>query len=90
MGGQSQSAFSAGIMKVAYQYIQGVPTSSPAYPTCTTTNPPLCYDSKNEAGPVAAGSGGSVTSSYCHQEPAQAYQAGSTYAEKLTVSGLTR
>jgi hypothetical protein len=84
MGGQSQSAFSAGIMKIAYQYIQGS-----AYPTCTTTNPPLCYDSKNEPGPVAAGSGGSVTSAYCHQEPAQAYQAGPTYAEKLTVSGLT-
>ena len=49
------------------------------------TNPGLCYDSKNEAGPVAAGSGGTVTSSYCHQEPVQAYQAGSTYAEKLTV-----
>ena len=80
MGGQSQSAFSAGIMKVAYQYTQGSP-----YPTCTTTTPPLCYDSKNELGPVAAGSGGTTTSPYCHQEPAQAYQAGSTYAERLTV-----
>jgi len=71
MGGQSQSAFSAGIMKVAYQYSQG-----PAYG----------YDSQNEPGPVAAGSGGTATSAYCHQEPAQAYQAGSTYAERLPVS----
>jgi hypothetical protein len=77
-GGQSQIAFSAGILKIAYQYTQGIP-----YPTCTT-NPVLCYDSKNEPGPVAAGSGGAVTSSYCHNEPAQDYPAGSSYAEKLT------
>ena len=50
VGGQSQAAFSTGIMKIAYQ------GSSPG------------YDSKNEPGPVAEGSGGTVTSGYCHSE----------------------
>ena len=68
-GGQSQAAFSAGILKIAYQYSQG---------------PSYGYDSSNEPGPVAAGSGGTVTSAYCHQEPARAYQAGAGYAEQLT------
>jgi hypothetical protein len=72
VGGQSQSAFSAGILKIAYQYSQ-------AYPACATTNPPLCYDSQNEPG--LGGSGGT---NYCHNEPARAYPAGSSYAEKLT------
>ena len=71
-GGQSQIAFSAGILKIAYQYSQ-------AYPACATTNPPLCYDSQNEPG--LGGSGGT---NYCHNEPARAYPAGSSYAEKLT------
>jgi hypothetical protein len=67
MGGQSQSAFSAGIMKVAYQYSQGPGTGG--------------YDSSNEPG--LNGGGGT---NYCHQEPAQAYQAGATYAERLNVN----
>jgi len=68
--GQSQSAYSQGIMKVAYQGT---------------------FDSKNEAGPVAAGSGGSgtVAQGYCHQESVQSYPAPTGYAEKLTVSGLS-
>jgi hypothetical protein len=66
MGGQSQSAFSAGIVKVAYQ------GASPG------------YDSKNEPGPVAGGSGGTVTSGYCHSEPSQPYPAGASYSEELT------
>jgi hypothetical protein len=70
--GQSSSAFSSGLLKVAYQKI----TSSG-------------YDSKNEWGPVAGGSGGTTTSAYCHHEPLQAYPAASNYAEKLTVSGLS-
>ena len=74
MGGQSQSAFSAGIMKIAYQYSQG-------RIQLVTTNPPLCYDSKNEPGPWWQWGS---TSSYCHNEPAQDYPAGSSYAEKLT------
>ena len=71
MGGQSQSAFSAGIVKIAYQYSQGLTGG---------------YDSSNEPGPVAAGSGGTGGTGYCHQEPAQAYPAGATYAEKLAVN----
>ena len=71
VGGQSQSAFSAGIMKVAYQYSQ-----SAAYG----------YDSMNEWGPVTAGSGGTETSEYCHHEPEQPYQAPPTYAEKLAMN----
>jgi hypothetical protein len=73
--GQSGSAFSSGLLKVAYQRI---PPASSGY-----------YDSKNEPGPVAGGSGGTVTSAYCHLEPLQAYPAASNYAEKLTVSGLS-
>jgi len=66
IGGQSQSAFSAGIVKVAYQSSSGG------------------YDSKNEPGPVAAGSKGTVSAGYCHSEPAQPYPAGASYAEELT------
>ena len=62
MGGQSQSAFSAGIMKIAYQG-----TSD--------------FDSENEPG---LGGGGGT--GYCHNEPAQAYPAGASYAERLAVS----
>jgi len=67
IGGQSQSAFSAGIVKVAYQSLssQG-------------------YDSKNEPGPVAGGSGGTVGTGYCHTESTQKYPAGASYAEQLT------
>ena len=61
--GQSQSAFSSGIMKVAYTG---------------------AFDSKNEPGPVAGGSGGTVSSGYCHSETAEPYPAGVGYAEKLT------
>jgi hypothetical protein len=64
--GQSGSAFSSGIMKVAY----------------TGT-----FDSKNEPGPVAGGSGGKVGTGYCHSESVQSYPAGAGYAEELT--GIT-
>jgi hypothetical protein len=77
----SSSAFSSGVLKIAYQTV----TSG--------------YDSKNEAGPVAgitipayvpgSGSGGKVTSGYCHTEPEQAFPADSNHAEKLTVTGVT-
>ena len=74
LGGQSQSAFSAGIMKVAYQY-----SEHPNYG--------YGYDSMNEPGPVAAGSGGTVNASAnCHQEPAEPYQAPATTAEKLAIN----
>jgi len=66
IGGQSQSAFSVGIVKVAYQ------GTSPG------------YDSKNEPGPVAGGSGGKTSTGYCHSEPSQAYPAGASYSEELT------
>jgi hypothetical protein len=71
-GGQSQFAFSAGIIKVAYQ---GSPSSSPPG-----------YDSKNEPGPVAGGSGGTATSGYCHKEPVSvpAYPPGASNSEKVT------
>ena len=45
------------------------------------------YDSKNEAGPRAAGSGGTAESAYCHKESAQSYPAPTGYAEELT--GIT-
>jgi len=67
--GQSQSAFSMGIMKVAYQGT---------------------FDSKNEPGPVAGGSGGTGGTGYCHTESSQPYPAGVGYSEKLTgISGVT-
>ncbi|HXZ90045.1 MAG TPA: hypothetical protein VEG61_03185 [Candidatus Dormibacteraeota bacterium] len=68
MGGQSQFAFSAGIVRAAYQ------GSSPG------------YDSKNEPGPVAGGSGGTVTSGYCHSEPVSvpAYPPGASNSEKVS------
>lgn len=67
--GQSQSAFSSGNMKVAYQA-----TGSGG------------YDSMNEPGPVASGSGGTTPSNsgYCHTENAQSYPAAAGYSEKLT------
>lgn len=61
--GQSQSAFSSGVMRVAY----------------TGT-----FDSKNEPGAVASGSGGTSGSGYCHLETAEPYPAGIGYAEELT------
>jgi hypothetical protein len=65
--GQSQSAFSSGIMKVAYQLSKSGG-----------------YDSKNE--PAA---GGSLTSTYCHKEPAAPYPAPSYDAEQLSgISGV--
>ena len=56
VGGQSTSAFSAGIMKIAYQ--------------CSSSTSPGCglstgYDSKNEPGIT-----GTSTTGYCHQEAA--------------------
>ncbi|HXZ90902.1 MAG TPA: hypothetical protein VEG61_07555 [Candidatus Dormibacteraeota bacterium] len=45
------------------------------------------FDSKNEPGPVAGGSGGTVGTGYCHTESSQPYPAGAGYAEKLT--GIT-
>jgi hypothetical protein len=48
------------------------------------------FDSKNEPGPVADGSGGTVTAGYCHNEAARAYPAGPGYAEELTgIKGVT-
>ena len=67
--GQSQSAASFAIIKVAY----------------TGT-----LDSRNEPGPMAAGSGGTgggASAGYCHTETSQPYPAGTGYAEKLT--GIT-
>ncbi len=50
------------------------------------------FDSKNEPGPVAGGSGGNsggTGSKYCHTESSQPYPAGPGYAEKLTnIPGL--
>jgi hypothetical protein len=77
MGGQSQSAFSAGIMKIAYQVSQNKIKYGLAGG----------YDSSNEPG---LGGAGTAAQGYCHQEDAQLYQANSTYAEELTgISGLT-
>jgi len=48
------------------------------------------FDSKNEPGPVADGSGGTVGTGYCHNEIAQPYPAAAGYAEELTgISGVT-
>ncbi|HXZ90738.1 MAG TPA: hypothetical protein VEG61_06730 [Candidatus Dormibacteraeota bacterium] len=43
------------------------------------------YDSKNEPGPVAAGSGGTATTGYCHTESAASYPAAAGYAEELNM-----
>jgi len=45
------------------------------------------FDSRNEPGPVAAGSGGTVTSGYCHTEAVAPYPAPPGNSEKLT--GIT-
>ena len=74
IGGQSQSAFSAGIVKVAYQ-------QKTASSGCSTT---VGCDSKNEPGPVNGGSGGTVQAGQCHNEPPQPYPAGASYAEEVT------
>ncbi|HXZ90044.1 MAG TPA: hypothetical protein VEG61_03180, partial [Candidatus Dormibacteraeota bacterium] len=49
------------------------------------------YDSKNEPGPVAGGSGGTVTSGYCHNEPLGSTGPPPTSgAEKITgITGVT-
>jgi hypothetical protein len=66
--GQSQSAFSSGNMKIAYQG---------------------SFDSRNEPGPVASGSGGTHEGSgtgYCHQENTymgMTYPTPTGYAEEL-------
>jgi len=85
MGGQSQFAFSAGIVKIAYQQV------TPSSGVCNTTSG---CDSINEPGPVAGGNGvapsGGTTppgSIQCHKEPPQPYPAGASYSEK--VSGVT-
>jgi hypothetical protein len=83
--GSTSAAASFGVIKVAYQKYG---TASSGY-----------YDSKNEPGPVAGdpdatppitGSGGTVTSGYCHHEPEE-YDSpeASAYAEKVTVPGVT-
>ena len=47
------------------------------------------FDSKNEPGPYAGGSGGSPTTGYCHTESSESYPAAAGYAEKLTnIPGL--
>jgi hypothetical protein len=80
IGGQSQSAFSAGIVKVAYQQ----ETASPGI--CDTQ---VGCDSINEPGPVAGGSGGKVPANgtQCHSESPQLYPPGASYAEE--VPGVT-
>ncbi|MGA8905906.1 MAG: hypothetical protein WB661_12970 [Candidatus Bathyarchaeia archaeon] len=74
IGGQSQSAFSAGIVKVAYQ------GTSSGYDSKNEYGPVH----------AVPGSGGTQTSGYCHNEPVQSYPAGASYAEKLSnVAGVT-
>ena len=74
--GQSGSAFSSGLLKVAYQQI-GQHSGQVTIARMSRDQWPC-------------GSGGTVTSAYCHNEPLQAYPAASNYAEKLTgISGVT-
>jgi hypothetical protein len=84
MGGQSQSAFSAGIVKIAYQQ----EATSPAPPAGVCDTQWGC-DSMNEPGPVAGGSGGKTpgNGTQCHSEPPQSYPPGASYAEE--VKGVT-
>jgi hypothetical protein len=74
--GQTQSAYSQGIMKVAYQ--------------CTSYSSGVCssggFDSAKEPG---LGGTGTAAQGYCHAETSQLYPASPGYAEKLTgISGL--
>jgi len=68
--GQSQSAYSQGNMKIAYQ-------ASTTLSTCTTTTG---CDSKNEPSFTGTATG----STYCHTEQQEPYPAGPGYAEELT------
>ena len=72
--GQSQSAFSSGIMKVAYQSISG------GYSSKNEPGPV-------QGGNGVAGSGGTVQAGQCHSELPEPYPAGTGYAEELT--GIT-
>ena len=71
IGGQSLSAFSFGVMKIAYQ--------------CTTYSSGVCssggYDSIHDY----QGASGQTTGTYCHGEALQNYPAASNYAEQLSV-----
>ena len=82
IGGQSQSAFSAGIVKIAYQQ----EATSPAPPAGVCDTQWGC-DSMNEPGPYAGGSGGKTpgNGTQCHSEPPSnpPYPPGASYAEKV-------
>ena len=84
-GGQSQSAFSTGILKIAYQDI-------------STSGTGLCTPPNNNGSPIKAESIGCDSSHdyngapghtcqsppYCHNEPEKTYVAPTNYAEELT------
>jgi hypothetical protein len=76
VGGQSSSAFSTAIIKIAYQ-----PNPTLLSTTCKT-NPSECFNSANEPG--IPGGTGTRANGYCHYEPLQNYPAAAGYAEELT------
>jgi hypothetical protein len=90
IGGQSQAAFSTGIIKVAYQDISTAggalcspPSNSTQGPTSTGSG---CDSSKEYYG---ASGNNWPSPPYCHDEPEKAYVAPTNYAEQLTgISGV--
>jgi len=80
-GGQSQSAFSTGILKIAYQ-----DTSSDGTGKCSGTGPgygllPYGCDSKNDY--LGASKNTYPNQPYCHQEKETSFPAPTNYAEQL-------
>ena len=81
-GGQSQSAFSTGILKVAYQ-----DTSADGTGKCSGTygtNGLLTYGCDSSHDYNGASGNTSPNAPYCHNEPEKSYAAPTNYAEKLT------
>ena len=74
VGGQSLSAFSFGVMKIAYQ--------------CTTYSSGVCSSSGYDSIHDYQGASGHTTGTYCHNEPLQNYPAAFNNAEQLSVPGV--
>jgi hypothetical protein len=94
-GGQSQAAFSTGIIKVAYQDISAAGTGLCSPPSNTTqagTSSGSGCDSSKDYSRNYGGASTWPTAPYCHNEPEQGYVAPTNYAEQLTgitgVSGM--
>ena len=84
-GGQSQSAFSTGTIKVAYQDVSTVGTALCTPPSNVTQAAPSAGSGCDSSKDYYSASGDTWPSApYCHNEFEKAYVAPTNYAEKLT------